>query len=200
MVEVRCGRAYPILWSAGKPVRPGLLPLRGEQPLASRPSTAKPEGTRTMGTDETAHPTLASSRPYLPSVSHAPPARHHLRQEPYAGNPPVRICAGGTAKAVSLPRHHSCRCRRQRRFWDARPDTEPWPGYPHWSDKLKTAQATRYRYSLRNSRSSSSVSAFAGRIEASRSSTSSLNAAAIFATWMPKVPRNSPSALPNVQL
>lgn len=66
----------------------------------------------------------------------------------------------------------------------------------------KMTKATPYRYSLRNSRSSSpvSASAFAGRIEASRSSTSSLNAAAIFATWMPKVPRNSPSALPNVQL
>jgi hypothetical protein len=24
-----------------------------------------------------------------------PSARHHLRQEPDAGNPPVRICAGG---------------------------------------------------------------------------------------------------------
>ena len=42
--------------------------------------------------------------PYLPSLSLAPSARHHLRQEPDAGNPPVRICAGGTAKAVSLPR------------------------------------------------------------------------------------------------
>jgi hypothetical protein len=30
--------------------------------------------------------------------------RHDLRQEPDAGNPPVRICAGGGAKAPSLPR------------------------------------------------------------------------------------------------
>jgi hypothetical protein len=45
-----------------------------------------------------------------------------------------------------------------------------------------------------------SSSAYAGRMKASRSSTSSLNAAAIFATWMPNVPRNSPSALPKVQL
>ncbi len=34
----------------------------------------------------------------------APSARHHLRQEPDAGNPPVRICAGGTERSVSLPR------------------------------------------------------------------------------------------------
>lgn len=69
-------------------------------------------------------------------------------------------------------------------------------------DPSKMSQATAYRCRLRNSRSSSpvSASAFAGRIEASRSSTSSLNAAAIFATWMPNVPRNSPSALPKVQL
>jgi hypothetical protein len=47
-----------------------------------------------VGAQETAHPPLAASGPYLPSLSLAPPARHHLRQEPYAGNPPVRICAG----------------------------------------------------------------------------------------------------------
>ncbi len=37
-------------------------------------------------------------------------------------------------------------------------------------------------------------------MDASRSSTSSLNAAAILPTWMPNVPRNSPSALSKVQL
>jgi hypothetical protein len=38
------------------------------------------------------------------SFSFAPCARHNLRQEPYAGNPLVRICAGGTEQSVSLPR------------------------------------------------------------------------------------------------
>jgi hypothetical protein len=38
------------------------------------------------------------------------------------------------------------------------------------------------------------ASAGAGRMEASRSSTSNWNAAAILATWTPNVPRNSPSA------
>jgi hypothetical protein len=33
-----------------------------------------------------------------------PHKRHHLRQEPDAGNPLVRICAGGTEQSVSLPR------------------------------------------------------------------------------------------------
>ncbi len=62
---------------------------------------------RQTGANETAHPPVAASGPYPPSLSLAPSARHHLRQEPDAGNPPVRICAGGTAKAVSLPRRNS---------------------------------------------------------------------------------------------
>ena len=42
---------------------------------------------------------------------------------------------------------------------------------------------------------SESVSALAGRMAASRSSTSSRNSAAIFARWTPNVPRISPRAL-----
>jgi len=38
----------------------------------------------------------ANPLPHLPSLSCASYARHYLRQEPDAGNPPVRICAGGT--------------------------------------------------------------------------------------------------------
>lgn len=37
---------------------------------------------------------MASSGPYLPSLSIAPSARHYLRQEPDARNPLVRIRAG----------------------------------------------------------------------------------------------------------
>ena len=48
-----------------------------------------------VGANATAHPPLAASGPHLPSLSRAPSARHYLRQEPDAGNPPVRICAGG---------------------------------------------------------------------------------------------------------
>ena len=33
------------------------------------------------------------------------PAKTWLKLIFYAGNPPVRICAGGTEKSVSLPRH-----------------------------------------------------------------------------------------------
>src|SRR5208283_2564685 len=78
-----------------------------EQPLASHAVPTKPAWSRSVGANEPAHPPLAASGPYLPSLSFAPSARHHLRQEPYAGNPPVRIRAGGTEKSVSLPRQHS---------------------------------------------------------------------------------------------
>jgi hypothetical protein len=88
----------------------GLLPFHCEQPLASLLVQTKPAWSRQVGQNDTAHPPLAASGPYLPSLSIAPPARHHLRQEPDAGNPPVRICAGGTAKAVSLPRQPYTRC------------------------------------------------------------------------------------------
>ncbi len=60
--------------------------------------------------------------------------------------------------------------------------------------------AQRYRRRNRRSSSAVSASALAGTMEASRSSPSSLNAAEIIATWIPNVPRNSPSALPKVQL
>jgi hypothetical protein len=95
---------YPILRSAGQPIRPGPLSFHREQPLASNAVQTKPVWSRSVGANEPAHPPLAASGPYLPSLSFVPSARHDLRQEPYAGNPPVRICAGGTEQSVSLPR------------------------------------------------------------------------------------------------
>ena len=86
------------------------------EPLASHSLTAKPEGSRSVGANATAHPPLAASGPYLPSLSFAPSARHYLRQEPDAGNPPVRICAGGTEQSVSLPRPHFFRCEAPRSY------------------------------------------------------------------------------------
>ena len=88
------GGHYPILRSSGKSVCSGSLPSHGKSPLVSRSHAAKPEGARAVGTDATAHPKMASSGPCLPSLAFAPSARHHLRQEPDAGNPPVRICPG----------------------------------------------------------------------------------------------------------
>src|SRR5579872_277477 len=96
MVEVRGERASPILRSAGQPARSYSLSFHGDELLASCSEQAKPAWSRQVGANETAHPPLASSGPHLSPLSIAPFARHHLRQEPDAGNPPVRICAGGT--------------------------------------------------------------------------------------------------------
>ena len=105
MVEVRGGRAHPILRSTGESICAGSLSFHREQPLAPRLATPESERSRAVGTNATTHPPLAASGPYLPSLSFAPSARHYLRQEPYAGNPLVRIRAGGTEQSVSLPRH-----------------------------------------------------------------------------------------------
>ena len=58
-----------------------------------------------VGTNGTAHPAQAATGPYLPPLSLAPSARQYLRQEPYAGNLLLRICAGGTEQSVFLARH-----------------------------------------------------------------------------------------------
>src|SRR5579884_634408 len=112
-LEMLCvERTHPVLRSAGQSVRPRLLSLHRGQVLAPRASATKPEGTRLVGTNDTAHPPLAASSPYLPSSSFATLVRHHLRQEPCAGNPLARIRAGGTEQSVSLPRHTPSPCRR----------------------------------------------------------------------------------------
>src|SRR5208282_3154795 len=114
VAEVRGEWAFPLLRSTGQPICSGSFSFHREQPLVPRLATTEPERSRTVGANATAHPPLAASGPYLPSLSLAPSARHYLRQEPYAGNPPVRIRAGGTAKAVSLPRPHFFRCEAPR--------------------------------------------------------------------------------------
>src|SRR4029077_2735991 len=50
------------------------------------------------------HRSLAASAYCLSSLSPAPHGRRHLRQEPDAGNPPVRIRGGGREQSRSLLR------------------------------------------------------------------------------------------------
>jgi hypothetical protein len=60
---------------------------------------------RPLDADETAPRPVAPRGPHLPPLSRTTLARHHLRQEPDADNPLVRICAGGE-QSRSLPRPH----------------------------------------------------------------------------------------------
>ena len=57
--------------------------------------TAKPQAPTGLGPDETSRGQVAPARPCLPSLSFRPSRRHYLRQEPYAEEPHVRVCAGG---------------------------------------------------------------------------------------------------------
>ena len=63
--------------------------------LAPRAVAAQPERPRPLGPDAAADRPLAPSCSHLSSLSPAPHGRHHLRQEPDAGNPLVRIRGGG---------------------------------------------------------------------------------------------------------
>jgi len=69
--------------------------VSGGPPLASRAVSAQPERSRSLGPNAAiAHP-LAASCGRMSSLSSTPLWRHHLRQEPDAGKPHVRICGGG---------------------------------------------------------------------------------------------------------
>jgi len=69
--------------------------LPGRPALASCPVATKPERSGPVGTDAAAHRPVVAPSPHLSPVPPEATWRHHLRQEPDAGNPPVRICGGG---------------------------------------------------------------------------------------------------------
>src|ERR1035438_6537562 len=95
--------ALPLLWSAYE--RPGAahLPVSDRLALASRAFAAQSERPHPLGPNAAADQPLAPSCSYLPRLSLAPSGRRHLRQEPDAGNPLVRI------RGLSIT-HNSGRC------------------------------------------------------------------------------------------
>src|SRR5262249_49383123 len=84
-------RTRPLLRSAHQ--RPGaaLLSIPSRPALAPCAVEAQPERTRSLESNAAAHPQLAAPRSRLPPLSSEATWRHHLRQEPDAGNPLVRI-------------------------------------------------------------------------------------------------------------
>ena len=116
--------AHSILRSANQSTRLASFPLRCGRPLASRPVSTPPDGACSLATNEATHQLLATSGPHLSSLSFVPGARHYLRQEPDAGNPLVRICAGGTKQFVSLPRPRYGEVgKNHQKVWATRPPT-----------------------------------------------------------------------------
>ncbi len=87
--------AHPLLRRAHEQPRAAHLSVPGRPALASHAVATKPERPRPLGPDAAAHRPLVASCPRVSSLSPAAAWRHHLRQEPDAGNPLVRICGGG---------------------------------------------------------------------------------------------------------
>src|SRR2546425_2912083 len=77
--------------------RPGVVYvlLPGWAPLVPYASATEPDRPHHLGADAAAHSALAASAAHLSSVSPEATWRCHLRQEPDAGIPQVRIRGGG---------------------------------------------------------------------------------------------------------
>src|SRR5882762_3544149 len=99
--------AHPILRRAHEHTGAAALSLPSRVALALRAVAAQPERPRSLGSYAAPHHSLAASAFRLSSLSPAPHERHHLRQEPDAGNPLVRICGGGREQSRSLLRHYA---------------------------------------------------------------------------------------------
>src|ERR1700722_2726235 len=87
--------AFSLLWRAHERSRAAYLSVPNGPPLAAHALAARPERSRAVGPDATADSPLAPCCSRLSSLSLAPHGRYHLRQEPDAGNPLVRIRGGG---------------------------------------------------------------------------------------------------------
>ena len=89
----------PVLRSAPEPKRAVDLSVPSGTALASRAVAAQPEWSCPLGSHAAPHPPLAACAFRLSSLSSAPHGRRYLRQEPDAGNPPVRIRGGGCERS-----------------------------------------------------------------------------------------------------
>src|SRR5205823_5059686 len=84
-----------VLRSAHEQIGAGSFSIPSGTALASRAVAAQPERTRPLGSYAAPYHSLAAIAFCLSSLSPAPHGRHHLRQEPDAVVPLVRIRGGG---------------------------------------------------------------------------------------------------------
>jgi len=87
-----CGWTLSTLRSAHEPTG---VSIPSRLALASLVVAAEPERPRPLGSHAASHYSLAAFAFCLSSLSSAAHGRCHLRQEPDAGNPLVRIRGGG---------------------------------------------------------------------------------------------------------
>src|ERR1043166_9137731 len=90
-----CGWTLSILRSAQEPTGADDFSVPSRLVLASLAVAAEPERPRPLGPHAASHHSLAAFAFCLSSLSSAAHGRRHLRQEPDAGNPLVRIPGGG---------------------------------------------------------------------------------------------------------
>src|SRR6266566_2716622 len=86
---------HPLLRGAHEPTGVVSVSVPSGAALASRPFAAKPQRPRALGSHAAPHHSLAASAYHLSSLPPAPHGRPHLRQEPDAVVPLVRIRGGG---------------------------------------------------------------------------------------------------------
>src|ERR1700681_3793471 len=94
---VASGGAWPrpVLRGAYEPFGAGAFSIPSGTAVVWCAVAAQPERSRPLGAHAAPHHSLAASAYHLSSLSPAPHGRHHLRQEPDAGIPLVRIRGGG---------------------------------------------------------------------------------------------------------
>src|SRR6266436_3998122 len=95
---------HPLLRGAHEPTGVVSLAVPSGTALASRAVAAQPKRPRALGSHATPHHSLAACAYHLSSLSPATHGRPHLRQEPDAGIPLVRIRGGGYERSSFLLR------------------------------------------------------------------------------------------------
>src|SRR5712671_1945888 len=101
---------HPLLRGAHEPTGVVSLSVPSGTALASRAVAAQPDRPRPLGSHAAPYHPLAATAFCLSSLSPASHGRHHLRQEPDAGIPLVRIRGGGYERSSFLLRlpYNSC--------------------------------------------------------------------------------------------
>src|SRR5690606_38371005 len=104
VAAVGCRWAHPLLRRAFE--QPGAPPLPIPSRLALAPClvASEPERPSPLEPDAANHRPMVASRSRVPPLSPEATWRHYLRQEPDAGKPLVRICAGGYEQSWFLLR------------------------------------------------------------------------------------------------
>src|SRR2546422_5136489 len=102
MAASDCEWAHSLLQGAHEQLGDRHVSVPGGLALAPRARAAQSHRVRLLGADAPARRAVAAPCAHLSSLSPEATWRHHLRQEPDAVMPLVRICGGGYEQSSSL--------------------------------------------------------------------------------------------------